>query len=496
VNQMRKIRKIQLGSAFALITILAFLLVNPASGAPPAFWSATLPTATLVPPDKNNGQFEGAPGGSTFAGPPVPGSKNAADVAQSMGPSVDPAAAFAAGGALIACGESGNQNWTTTSATAVVVLQCTLSAPQAGKVYISASTSLALQDNNYEVRLGIGIDGTTPDSSADRWVNVYTDTGDGTDKSAALSVLKPVAAGTHTFNLLVSRYAGAGTVLLYDPTLAVIFIPETNTQLLACGASANNTWESTSATAQVIRQCALTLPKAGWVFISADSSVARKDGEYEVRLGVGIDSTSPILVADRWFNLYNDAGDGADESAALTVLQPVAAGAHTFNYLGSRYSGTGTVLLLDPSLSVIFIPAADVQALACGAASANWTTTSSTYAIIRQCTLSVPQAGWVYIAADASVAQQDDEYEGMFGIGIDATSADFNIDRFVNLYHDSGDGTDRLVALSVLKPVAAGTHTVNFLGKRYSGTGTVLLLDPTLTVIAPGAQTFLPILLR
>jgi hypothetical protein len=50
--------------------------------------------------------------------------------------------------------------------------------------------------------------------------------------------------------------------------------------------------------------------------------------------------------------------------------------------------------------------------------------------------------------------------------------------------------------LSVLKPVTAGTHTFYFLGKRYSGTATVLVYDPTLTVIAPGACVYLPLVVK
>jgi hypothetical protein len=53
-------------------------------------------------------------------------------------------------------------------------------------------------------------------------VSVYDNTGDGTDRSVALSVLKTVSGGTHTFYFLSRGYAGAGTVLAYDPTLRVI----------------------------------------------------------------------------------------------------------------------------------------------------------------------------------------------------------------------------------------------------------------------------------
>jgi hypothetical protein len=256
---------------------------------------------------------------------------------------------------LISCGVSGNLNWTTTSSSFQVIRQCSLTLPQDGYVFISANSSVARQDGEYEAQFEIGIDSTIGDGDIDRWVNVYNDSGDGTDKSIALSVLKPVSAGTHTFYSLGKRYAGAGTILLYDPTLTVIFIPASTSQVLPCGSSGNLNWTTTSSSYQVIRQCSLTLPQDGYVFISADSSVARQDGEYEAQFEIGIDNTNGDGDIDRWVNVYNDSGDGTDDFFALSVLKPVSAGIHTFYSLGRRYTGAGTVLLYDPTLTVIFI---------------------------------------------------------------------------------------------------------------------------------------------
>ncbi len=157
----------------------------------------------------------------------------------------------------------------------------------------------------------------------------------------------------------------------------------------------------------------------------------------------------------------------------------------------------GRIQSARPSDNLAAMLAAGDSMLACGAAgNMNWTTTSSSFQVIRQCTLSVPQAGWVFISADGSLARRDGEYESLFEIGIDTTSGDSDIDRWVNVYNDSGDGTDRSVALSVLRSVTAGTHTFYFLGKRFGGSGTVLVYDPTLTVIAPGARIYLPLVMK
>jgi uncharacterized protein YhdP len=225
--------------------------------------------------------------------------------------------------------------------------------------------------------------------------------------------------------------------------------------------------------------------------------MARSNGEYEAQFRIGIDSTSGDVNIDRWTNVYNDGGDGTDESVALSVLKQVTAGTHTFYFLGRRYSGTATALLYDPTLTVVYVPSPSVAVLTCGASgNMDWTTTSSSFGVIRQCTLSVPQDGWVFLSADGSMARSNGEYEAQFRIGVDSTSGDLNIDRWVNVYNDGGDGTDKSIALSVLKQVTAGEHTFYFLGRRYSGTATVLVYDPTLTVVVPGARLFLPLVMR
>jgi len=162
---------------------------------------------------------------------------------------------------------------------------------------------------------------------------------------------------------------------------------------------------------------------------------------------------------------------------------------------GSRNDDERMSSTLSSNLAAVL--AAGGSLLTCGASgNTSWTTTSSSFQVIRQCTLTVPQAGWVFISTNGSVARQNGEYEALFEIGIDTISGDADIDRWVNIYDDSGDGTDESVALSVLKPVTAGTHTFYFLGKRYGGSGTVLVYDPTLTVIAPGAQIHLPLVMK
>jgi hypothetical protein len=400
-------------------------------------------------------------------------------------------------GSIFAAGASGGLlEWKTTSNALQVVRQCTLAVPWDGQVFIAADMSFTRVDGDYEAKFTLGMDTANADGAADRWVNVYSDSGDGTDRAGAVSILKPVTAGIHTFYLLASRYGGTGTVDILRPTLTAVFIPSVNTRVVAAGASGNANWTTTSSAFQVVRQCTLTVPGDGQVFIAADTSLARSDGDYEARFSLGVDSTNRDSNIERWVNVYSDSGDGTDKSGALSILKPVTAGVHTFYLLATRYSGAGTVTLYDPSLTVIFTPSdnADVVAAGASGSSVPWTTTDSAFQVVRQCTLTAPRDGQVFIAANTSLARSDGDYEARFSLGVDTTNRDMSIERWVNVYSDSGDGTDENGALSILKPVAAGVHTFYLLAARYNGTGTVDLLRPTLTAIFTDGPSVPPII--
>jgi hypothetical protein len=389
----------------------------------------------------------------------------------------------------ISCGASGNISWTTTSSSFVSVRECSIGIPTDGWIFISADGTVARQDGEYEANFRIGVDSTTGDPDIDRWVNVYDDAGDGSDTTLALSVLKPITAGQHTVHLLGRRNAGTATVKVYDPTLSVVFVPSTDTQLMACGDSGNANWTTASATFDIVRQCSLTVPGPGWVFLSADGTVARDDGEYEGSFGIDIDNTAGDPNIDRWINVYDDSGDGTDRSVALSAIRAISTGLHTFYFLGKRYSGSADVLVYDPTLTALYVPSTPGSPVLCEASgNLNWTTTSSSFEVIRQCALEMPESGSVLISADACVARQNGEYEGNFRIGIDSTDGDPNIDRWVDVYNDTGDGSDTTLALSVLRHLEPGPHTIYLLGRRQSGTAEVLAYDPTLSVIQVGSD--------
>lgn len=460
-------------------------------------------------------------GGTTTSGPPAPGTKNASSqpaadpsgqtVAQAAAPgskNYDPqaqrtqevsAAATGTGWRFNACGSIQDGGWTTTSAAFETIRSCTLTFPENGFVYMAASSSLGVATGgNYEARFNLNIDSTSGNINTDRWINAYTDATDGTDKNVELSWLAPVSAGEHTFYFLGARYNGAGTVQLYDPNLSVLYFPSSSGDVLACGSSGQLVWNTTETSFQAIRSCALNVPQSGFVYINATSSAGLASGgaPYEARFRLGVDNVAGTASSDRWVNVTTDAGDGTDEAVATSLLTSVAAGAHTFYFSGTRYNGTGPVQVYDPSLSVLYFPAPNVTAKVCGAGGSDtWTNSTTTYSIVRSCTLNVPRNGFAFIDASASAGLNDtgagNDWEGQFRVGIDNDTGTSLSDRWVNVYTDSTDGTDRPVAMTGLFNISKGVHTFYFVGRRYAGNGTLRLYAPSLTVIVPGAREFM-----
>ena len=93
--------------------------------------------------------------------------------------------------------------------------------PQSGFVYINGTSSAGLASGGapYEGRFRIGVDAVGGTASSDRWVNVTTDGGDGTDEAVVTSLLTSVGAGAHTFYFSDDRRSIAvhATIDMTDP---------------------------------------------------------------------------------------------------------------------------------------------------------------------------------------------------------------------------------------------------------------------------------------
>jgi hypothetical protein len=233
-------------------------------------------------------------------------------------------------------------------------------------VFIAASGSVSFSNTAYEAQFAVDIDDTNGDADTERVVNVADDGLGGTDKSFAISVIKPIVgpSTTHTFHLLGKKNDGAGTVQVDTANLAVLYIPVASTQALTCGQSGNLDWTTDNEiNFDVIYSCNVDVPDDSWAFISADGWLDLDDNPYEAnfRLGInimGISNTEGDPSTDRWVNVYDnpDSLYGTDESVAVSIVKILTPDTYTFSFLGMRYDGTGTVHLNNPTLSVIVIP--------------------------------------------------------------------------------------------------------------------------------------------
>ncbi|MFD3165351.1 hypothetical protein [Herpetosiphon sp. NSE202] len=442
------------------------------------------------------------PAGITKSGPALPGTKNYSPPEPTANRAIP--TDEAAGWRFTACGSIQDGGWTTTSAAFAVIRSCSLTFSEPGFVYLAASTSIGVATGgNVELRLNLNIDSTSGNTNTDRWINVYTDATDGTDKNAAVTMLAPVSAGTHTFYFLGARYNGDGTVQLYDPSLSVLYFPNSSSDVLACGESGNLVWNTAETSFQAIRSCALNVPQAGFVYLSGTSSAGLASGgaSYEGRFRLGVDSVTGTASTDRWVNVTTDAGDGTDEAMVTSLLTSVDAGEHTFYLSGARYNGTGPVQLYDPALTALYFPAPNVTLKVCGAGGSDtWTNNTTSYSIIRSCTLNVPRDGFAFVDASASAGLNDtaagNDWEGQFRLGIDNDTGTSITDRWLNVYTDATDGTDRPVSNMALFNINKGVHTFYFVGRRYAGAGTLRLYSPSLSVLVPGERVFLPLVIK
>ena len=441
------------------------------------------------------------PDGVTILDQAGAGTKNAADP-QAAAPGTAAPQMAGDSRSFMACGATGNANWTTTSTAWQVIRSCTATFPEAGVVFIDATAGMGMQDTAYEGRFGLSIDNAAAGiASTNRWVNIYPDGGDGTDKNVATSLLWPVSAGTHTFYFLGTRYTGSGTVLAYDPALSVAYFPSAATPVKTCGVSSSAIFTTTSSAFVAVQTCSLNVPGPGWVYVNATASAGLANNPYEVRYHVAVDDNSLNTGwPDRWTNVYTDTGDGTDEALASSMLTQIVSGTHTFYFGVSRYAGSGTVQLYNPALSVLYFPDQSVVAKTCGSflGSGDWQNSTTNYTTARACTLDVPSRGFALVEANASAGLPygSANWEGQFRWGVDDANGSDATDRWVNVYTDGGDGTDRVVATSGLIDVSAGPHTFYFVGRRYSGSGTVDLIRPSLTVLVPAGRVFLPLVLK
>ncbi len=359
------------------------------------------------------------------------------------------------------------------------VIACSINAPVDGVLLAYGSASVSYNDGEYELRAAITVDNPTFDTFGDRWLNIYADAGDGTDKSLALNRYKAVTAGLHTVRFLASRFVGPGSINLFDPQLAVVFVPAPLAQQTTCGITSGGV-VSLGVDASIVT-CSIPVAAAGTAFVSASASVGYGTAASEALMALALDG-EPMLATQRWVNTYPDSGDGTDESIATQYAFDVGVGTRTFAVRASRFSGTGTPRLYDTAINVIVVPT--TAGLFCQSqGNLIYTSASNTFSAARTCSLSLAQPARAMMFGSASMSFSNQPYEANFRLAIDDLAGLAPTDRWVNVDTDSGDGTDRTMAVNATRDVGAGTRQFNLVGRRFSGAGTARAFNAGLAVL-------------
>lgn len=461
--------------AIVLIPLIIGLSTNP--GVARAAHLRQQPTATPNPEQPD-------PFGTGL--PALPGQPPKAGGLSTVQAPTAPVALRATPAMPLSCTTDFIDKWAASSGDFQTVNSCTLVVPTGGKVYINAGASLGLTIGGqaYEGHFRLSVDGVNL-PQIDRWVNVYPDNSDGSDVSLAMSTIEAIGPGIHTFTLVGRLLNGPGTILLYRPTLSVLFFP-TSTSNLLCTAPTIDGWNTTSVTFQVIRSCTLNVPTRGTVYIDANATVslAGAGASYEGNFRIGLDGVY-LAQTERRVNIYTDSRDGSDATLATSTIQTVEAGRHSFSLVAKLYGGLGPMQVYRPSLSVIFSPEGSLTPMKSSSTLDNWFSSSYDFTPVTGLTLDLSCPATVFIQANASVGLATFEpqpYEAHFQIKTDGTSFEQS-DRWLNIYTDDGDGTDKSLATLLVQSLPPGTHTIELDARLYSGTGPIQLYDPVVVVV-------------
>jgi hypothetical protein len=106
--------------------------------------------------------------------------------------------------------------------------------------------------------------------------------------------------------------------------------------------------------------------------------------------------------------------------------------------------------------------------------------TSSTYVTVTSQNITLPAGGYVFAEASAASGYWNGSYEGMMAIGFGSTTEDYYTERWFTF-----NSSDEMMPVSTSRIyyLGAGTHTIYFLAKRFSGSGSVWFPRYTLSVI-------------
>jgi hypothetical protein len=425
-------------------------------------------------------------------------------------PRATAAVAASYGGPFVrACGSNQDSTQTSASGSFQDLGHCTLTLTENGAVLVlaNASAGLVAVDDSYEAIFRLDHNsGLTGDIRTERVVDAYPDDtlqkgGNGTDRNVALTGVYTVTAGVHTFALLWRLGDGSGPMKAVDATLSVLFIPD-STDLQLCGYMQNGSWPNNTTTYFPTAKCTLNMPSPGIVFVSADGWLkpdSPSSPPYEAAHLLVVDGDTSSSAGVRYTDVYTNTSNGVNTTVANTRLFEVPAGQHEFTLMQKRQSGSGQVRMFYATLAALYVPVNSPYVQTCsGLGSGNDNRDTTSYVSFTACQLRVPANSWAFISGTSSVglAVGGSSLEARFGLAVDGLLPLSASTRYINTYDDDGDGLDGSMAVSLLTPLLAGSHTLNLVGERYSGSGAVRAHFPALFALAPAANLFLPLAVK
>ena len=249
---------------------------------------------------------------------------------------------------------------TTASASFVTARSCTIEAPVDGFALVVGSGSLSRVPGDagqpYEARVRLS-EGPSPPILEHRAAVDDAPTLPFTHSSVGLATIVPVVAGTHTFDLGVARAGGSATVVLDDPSVAVISFPSDSPAITRCAAVVSGvatiTAQAHDAGWQPVGACTLETPYPATLVVAATNTMTVDNGVgyAQARFRIGLDSSTGDAGTDRWVDSFQDASpNGFDQSVAVSLVTPLAVGAHTVSLLGARSAGNGIPVVGERSI--------------------------------------------------------------------------------------------------------------------------------------------------
>ncbi|MHB9031818.1 MAG: hypothetical protein ACYC6L_02100, partial [Anaerolineae bacterium] len=133
--------------------------------------------------------------------------------------------------------------------------------------------------------------------------------------------------------------------------------PQPPGYLLACGAINSGYFSTVSVDPVEILTCQINIPLSGYALIvaNAGTDVADETKTTYGALNIKIDGTLNTD-AERQVSNGPNANGGTDRVAVLSYATWITAGPHTIRLMARFISGTTGFRLLDPTLSVIYLP--------------------------------------------------------------------------------------------------------------------------------------------